>query len=141
MREITIGMAEELSVLFAKVFNEEPWRDKWTEERARERLTDIINTPRFFGMSEYADNKMIGLIMGREEPFFDGMHFQIMEFCVDNQCQGQGIGKKMLQEFIEILRNRGIDKYYLITAHGDRTEGFYKKNGFHTIEEMCLMSN
>ena len=48
-----------------------------TIEQAKERLTDIINTPKFCGMASYEDKKLVGFIMGKGEQYYDGIHFQI----------------------------------------------------------------
>lgn len=140
MKPITIDMLDELAALFADVFNAPPWNDGWSVEQARARLLDIINTPKFCGMAEYSRGKIIGLIMGRGQQYFDGVHFEILEFCVARELQGQGIGRRMLNEFTEYLQEQGVCNAYLLTMKGQSTEGFYQKNGFKTNESMCLMS-
>lgn len=140
MQPIKIDMLDELAALFVDVFNAPPWNDGWSIEQARARLLDIINTPRFCGMAEYSGGKIIGLIMGRGQQYFDGVHFEILEFCVAREMQGQGIGGRMLNEFTEYLKGHGICNAYLLTMKGQSTEGFYQKNGFKTSLNMCLMS-
>lgn len=98
MKDITIELIDDLAVLFVNAFNKEPWNDNWTIEQAKERLIDIINTPKFCGMASYEDKKLVGFIMGRGEQYYDGIHFQILEFCVDNKMQGKGLGRKILKE-------------------------------------------
>lgn len=139
MKDITIELIDDLAVLFVNAFNKEPWNDNWTIEQAKERLTDIINTPKFCGMASYEDKKLVGFIMGRGEQYYDGIHFQILEFCVDNKMQGKGLGRKILKEFIKTLESKGIYKIFLLTLRNEQTEGFYRKNGLVTDENMCLM--
>lgn len=141
MQEITIDMLDELAKLFVKAFNEEPWSENWTVEQAKERIWDNIHTPKFYGAVEKDDDKIVGMIMGRGERYFDGVHFQILEFCVDNEVQGKGIGKRLLADFLLFLKNQGIEQCFLITTHGVRTEEFYKRNGFTTSDIMCFMHN
>ncbi len=140
MKPITIDMLDELAVLFADVFNAPPWNDGWSIEQAKARLLDIIHPPRFCGMVEHINGKIIGLIMGRGQQYFDGVHFEILEFCVAREMQGQGIGGRMLSEFTEYLQGKGVCNVYLLTMKGESTEGFYQKNGFQTSPNMCLMS-
>lgn len=85
------------------------------------------------------DKKLVGFIMGRWEQYYDGIHFQILEFCVDNKMQGKGLGRKILKEFIKTLESKGIYKIFLLTLRNEHTEGFYRKNGLVTDENMCLM--
>lgn len=139
MKDITIELIDDLAVLFVNAFNKEPWNDNWTIEQAKERLIDIINTPKFCGMASYEDKKLVGFIMGKGEQYYDGIHFQILEFCVDNKMQGKGLGRKILKEFIKTLESKGIYKIFLLTLRNEHTEGFYRKNGLVTDENMCLM--
>ena len=91
-------------------------------------------------MSYYQEEKLVGIIMGRSEQYYDGEHFQILEFCISTDVQGKGYGRKLLNEFINELRNRNITNIYLLTLHGKSTEGFYRRNGFISSEDMVLMS-
>lgn len=140
MKLIVPKMIDELAELFCDVFNAPPWNDSWSVDQAKGRLLDIINTPGFRGMAEYSGDSIVGFIMGHEEQCFDGVHFQILEFCVARNMQRQGIGGRMLAEFTEYLHGCNIVNIYLLTMKGQRTEGFYQKNGFKTSEYMCLMS-
>lgn len=139
MQKIDISMLDEISKLFVDVFNSSPWNDSWNVNQAKERLLDIMNTPKYIGMVEYQENRIVGLIMGRGEQYFDGTHFQILEFCIDKSVQGKGIGSRMLNDFLKYLKSQNIDKCFLLTCHGEKTEGFYCKNGFKTNVSMCLM--
>lgn len=140
MQKITEHMIDLIAESFVSVFNSEPWNDSWTKEQAAERLTDIFNTPKFDGAVEVNGNKISAVIMGQGQRYYDGIHFEILEFWVDKNLQGKGIGGKLLNEFTEHLKNKGISNLYLLTMHGERTEGFYKKHGYTTNECLCLMS-
>ena len=140
MKKITIDMINKISLSFVRAFNREPWNDSWTFEQAKERLTDIYNTPKFDGMVKIIDGEIAAVIMGNGQSNFDGTNFQILEFWVDTNCQGQGIGGKLLNEFIENLKNQNITKYFLITIHGKKTEDFYIKHGFLTSNDLCIMN-
>ncbi|MED3985791.1 hypothetical protein P4646_17275 [Peribacillus simplex] len=35
--------------LYMNVFNSEPWNERWTYETAKERLSDLLHTPKFLG--------------------------------------------------------------------------------------------
>lgn len=133
-------MIEELTALFVDTFNAPPWNDTWTEKSARTRLRDIIRMPNFFGGAEYRDDRLVGLIMGHGEMSYDGIHFQILEFCVANDMKGQGIGKKMLEEFLEYLDRKEVTSVYLLTMRGEASEGFYTAQGFGRVNDMCIMS-
>lgn len=54
--------------------------------------------------------------------------------------QGKGYGRKLLKQFMEKLKGEGITNVFLLTLHGNSTEGFYKNNGFNSDENMVIMS-
>lgn len=91
----------EYAVRFKNVFNGEPWNDKWTLETASRRITDMMNTSTFLGMAIYMEKELAGIIFGQEEQWYNGLHFQIQEFCIDKKHQGKGLGSRLLDVFIE----------------------------------------
>lgn len=140
MQIITKDMINMIAESFVSVFNNEPWNDSWTKEQAAQRLTDIYNTPKFEGAVEIADGKIIGVIMGHGEQYYDGVHFQILEFWVHKDMQGNGIGSKLLTDFTDYLKSKDIYNHYLITLQDKRTEYFYRNNGYNTSNNLCIMS-
>lgn len=133
--------ADKYAQLYAAVFNGEPWNDSWTAETARKRITDMMKTETFLGFALYDGEDAIGLIWGQREQFFNGVHFQIQEFCVLSERQGEGCGTMLLEHLEAQLRDENVVNIYLITSHGERTEGFYQRKGFETSSEMILMTN
>lgn len=130
----------EYAALYTKVFNGEPWKDSWTVETASMRLAEMMAMPRFIGMESRKDHQLAGIILGHGEPYFDGIHAQILEFCVDGTMQGNGIGTELLEHFCAELQRQGVTGVFLLTSRGERTQGFYANRGFATAENMVLMS-
>lgn len=126
--------------LFVKVFNEEPWYDHWTIQTATKRLEEMMDNPHTRGLACYIDDELVGVILGRKEQYYDGVHFQIQEFYISNNTQGLGIGTALLDTFKAELSKEGITQIYLVTLKGERTEGFYNKKGFKTDELSILMN-
>lgn len=140
IKEIKLEDVKEITELFIDSFNNPPWNDEWTYNTASKRLIDIINTPGYYGMAYYEDNVLLGMIMGRAEQYFNGESFQILEFCIRRNMQRQGLGRKLLTEFKNKLKEKNIVSVFLITLHGHSTEGFYKNNGFKCDDNMLIMS-
>lgn len=130
----------EYAKLFVNVFNNEPWNDKWTVETASVRIDGIVRTNNFIGCALYDDTRLVGFICGQKEQFYDGMHFQVQEFCVDTAEQGKGYGTMLLNSLQFILKEDKVSNIYLITSKGPGTEGFYRKKGFSISDNMVLMS-
>lgn len=140
MKRINPDMLDDLTDLFVDTFNAPPWNDMWSLEQARARLLDIMKMPHFCGAAQYSGDRIVGLIMGHGEQSYDGMHFQIMEFCVANDMKGHGIGGDMLRDFTAYLESKGVTSIYLLTARGAASEDFYASHGFRTVDDMCIMS-
>ena len=138
-KELTKEHIREIAEIYVDAFNSEPWNDKWTSESASKRISQMINCEGFDGLVAYEDEKLIGMILGNHEYYYDAMLFQIKEFCVDVKVKGTGIGAKLLNEFTTRLKTKGIGRIVLLTARTDGTEGFYKKHGFESFEGMVMM--
>ena len=139
--DMTPAELDAYAALFASVFNAAPWHDAWTPETARRRIGQMMHTGTFLGKALRQDGELCGLIWGQFEQFYDGMHFQIQEFCVGTASQGQGIGSALLCALEQELSARGVVNIFLITSRGGRTEGWYGRHGFRTSDSMILMTN
>lgn len=139
---VNMGLSDinEYAKLFVSVFNFEPWNDQWTEETALLRLENMMKTNTFIGKALYSENELKGFVFGQKEYFYDGIHFQIQEFCVRTGEQKKGYGKALLQALKDELTSIGVVNIFLITLKGERTEGYYRKRGFVTSDNMILMT-
>lgn len=141
IRDMELGKIDEYAGLFLSVFNSEPWNDSWTKELAAVRIEDMMRTNTFIGKALYCDGDLKGIIWGQKEQFFDGVHFQIQEFCVKTSEQKKGYGTALLRSMEQALREAGIVNIYLITSRDERTEGYYSRKGFTTSDFMIVMTN
>ena len=136
-RESVLEDIQELAKIYAETFNSDPWYDKWTRKTAEKRLYQMANNGGFFGILSYDESGITGMIMGESEQYFDGVIFNVKEFCVKNELRGKGIGTELLAEFERRLKEMGIRETVLMTNLED--EGFYKKRGFHRSRGIIYM--
>lgn len=136
-RKITPKDVPELARIYAETFNSDPWYDKWTQKTAEKRLSQMVNNGGFFGIVSYDEEGITGMILGEAEQYFDGVIFNIKEFCVKNDLRGKGIGTELLSEFERMLRGMGIRETVLMTNLED--EEFYKKRGFKRSRGIIYM--
>lgn len=136
---ITNNDIRKLAEIYVETFNSEPWNDKWTLETAEKRLHQLIDVEDFYGIYACDNGKLCGMILGSEEQYYDGIMFNIKEFCVRNGLRGQGIGSEIFQEFLCRLKDKGIKDIILFTAKGDYTEHFYHKHGLDSYSKLTLM--
>lgn len=138
-KEITKDYIRDIAEVYIEAFNSEPWNDEWTIESASKRISQMINCEGFDGLVAYEEEKLIGMILGNHEYYYDAMLFQIKEFCVAPQVKGTGVGAKLLDEFTIRLKAKEIDRIILLTSRTNATEGFYRKHGFNSFEDMVMM--
>ncbi|MEK4300492.1 GNAT family N-acetyltransferase [Oceanobacillus sp. FSL W8-0428] len=129
------------SKLFLNVFNEEPWNDKWTLEKAQQYLSDFYQTPGFLGVSAVENNEIVGFIFGVRRVWWSGDEFFINEMCVNTNQQNKGIGKALMDYLKEIIGSNEVATISLLTDRGIPAEEFYKRNGFKEIERLVFLSS
>jgi aminoglycoside 6'-N-acetyltransferase I len=138
-REITADDIDEIADMYVETFNAPPWNDKWTKETAGKRLSQIVHSEGFYGICAYQSSILCGMILGCKEQFFDGVMFNIKEFCVRSNMRGQGLGTEILEEFEARLKRQGIKEIVLFTSRNDQTEGLYRKRELVPYESMVIM--
>lgn len=129
-------MAEYVRVFIA-AFGGAPWHEPWTEEQAAARLRGFMETSSGYGLSVRENGQVTAFILGQFEPYYDGLRFYIQEFCC--ACPGQGVGTALLSELEHRLKEKGVVRTYLMTIHGDATEGYYQCRGYTTDPDNIWM--
>ncbi|MBX9967601.1 GNAT family N-acetyltransferase [Priestia aryabhattai] len=125
--------------LYLDVFTRKPWNEQWTEESAKERLTDLLNTPKFIGYLFYDQGDLIGMIAGHAKKSYSGMTFYVAELCVSASVQGKGYGSAILSRFENELQRHDINSLYLLTATGGAAQAFYEKNGYAVNDQRVVL--
>ncbi|AXI30248.1 GNAT family N-acetyltransferase [Priestia megaterium] len=125
--------------LYLDVFTRKPWNEQWTEESAKERLTDLLNTPKFIGYLFYDQSDLIGMIAGHAKKSYSGMTFYVAELCVSASLQGKGYGSAILSRFENELQRHDINSLYLLTATGGAAQAFYEKNGYAVNDQRVVL--
>ncbi|WP_208586803.1 GNAT family N-acetyltransferase [Gracilibacillus suaedae] len=143
MAELIVPMnmntVEQCIDLYINVFNNEPWNETWTVEDAKERLVDLVKTPKFLGFLLYEKDDLIGFIAGNSKQSDKGLTFYVAELCIHNQVQGKGYGSRLLQYLENELKERDIQSLYLLTAKGGSAEAFYIKNNYVENKERVVI--
>jgi GNAT superfamily N-acetyltransferase len=60
---------------------------------------------------------------------------------VDYDFQGEGIGTFFINEIKKCLVKKGIHAMILATEKEFPAFGFYRKNGFFSLEELCFLGS
>ncbi len=128
---------DEYTKVFLKAFGGEPWNEPWTRETASRRLGRFMDTAGAYGLAMEKDGEIIAFILGQYEQYYDGLRFYIQEFCCAKQ--GGGYGTRLLEKLEECLKQEGVVRTYLMTIHGEATEGYYNRRGYVTDPDNIWM--
>lgn len=131
---------EECTLLFIKTFNNEPWSENWTYEKAYKRLENLYNTPEFLGFIKVLDNKIAGALFCHTTEWFTGKELTIKELFVDTSLQRAGVGKSLMNHLLDHIKNDSDTTVNLYTLRNEHTISFYEKLGFAVDNDLCIMS-
>jgi aminoglycoside 6'-N-acetyltransferase I len=140
LRECTVADLPACARFFSSVFNAPPWDEDWSEESSLQRLADCANTPNFLGLLAEDDAGVTALAFGYWQRYQDEKHYYLLEFCVANERQGEGIGTRLMDGLHARLQSGGIDRIYTLTARETPAQAFYEKAGFYVSPKMILMA-
>jgi aminoglycoside 6'-N-acetyltransferase I len=140
VKEIQIVQLDACAELYVKVFNCEPWNDSWTVETAYKRLADIFNSPGFVGITIHEDEELRGAAFGCMEQWYEGMEYSLKEIFIANECQGKGLGKRIMKELETRVKVQGGEDIVLFTSRETAAYGFYIKEGFHELKSMAMLA-
>lgn len=97
-------------------------KKEWTKKR----IKDSIKGDYVIFLLAFDKEKIVGYLIGSHH--FGGIA-TVMWIAVDDDYQGRGIGKKLMNKYLSILKKEGAHKINLTVTIKDNI-GFYEKLGF-----------
>ncbi len=144
IREYRSGDFKACVELFVRVFNGEPCRDQWTQERASQYLDEAVHRRGFLGYVAVEDASARhgaqaapqGLIFGHKVVWWNGDQFMIQMMCVETGTQRRGVGSALLKHLKRQLDLKGFMQINLLTRFQEWPASFYRKAGFLESEDL-----
>ena len=125
--------------LYAATFNEGPWHEDWTEDSARERLSQVTGSPDFYGLVALRGGDVVGLAFGYRRRQPSGDFFLLDEMCVSADTRRSGVGNWLMARLRQDLAGAGVIRIVLLTTGDGRARHFYEKNGFQVDDGWVIM--
>lgn len=72
--------------------------------------------------------------VGMIRHWWEGTNYNIEEFCVSPELQGQGIGSRFMRMIENDIRDMGLCGIFLQTDSDKPSFRFYQKNGFNELD-------
>ncbi|GIO25214.1 GNAT family N-acetyltransferase [Oceanobacillus sp. J11TS1] len=131
----------EMKELFLDVFSNEPWFDKWdNEKQLNSYIKDLTENNNSLSLALYDEkDKLIGCSLGYIFNWWEGREYFIKEFFISRKRQNQGAGSIFLALINNILSTEEIRHITLTTEKTVPAYQFYKKNGFSVLKDSVYL--
>lgn len=140
LRRLTLENIDEIMKLYRDIFTREPWNDDWNDDaRLTLYITELIGNNNSLTFGLYDCKELIGLSMGSVKHWYSCTEYNIAEFCIKTEKQGQGLGTMFLNRIERTIKELDINAVFLQTERTVPAYGFYKKNGFNELKNHISM--
>lgn len=110
------------------------WRDSWTTlEEGLEEVNEMLEDERICLIAIDDENKLLGMIGGI--PQYDGNVWELHPLAVQPTMQKQGIGKRLVEDFENQVRERGGITIMLGTDDEDNMTSLSNDNLYENLYE------
>ena len=124
----------EMAELYRSAFKGEPWNDDWSDTvQLNEYVKEISGGYNALNYGLLIDGKLAAMSLGMIRHWWEGTNYNIEEFCVSPELQGQGLGSRLMKLIENDIREKGLAGIFLQTDNDKPSYRFYMKNGFKEL--------
>lgn len=110
----------------------------WTYEKAFRRIHQIAAMEDSLILLQFAEQTLVGFLMGYFKEFDDSTGFYLEEILVSSDYQHMGYGSDFLSYLKSVLKSRTCNWIELLTTTSPLHQNFYRRNGFSQSENLIL---
>jgi len=133
--ELNDSYLAEMAELYKISFKGEPWNDDWSDPvQLGEYIREISGGYNAWNYGLISDGRLIAMSIGMIRHWWEGTNYNIEEFCVAPDLQGQGTGSRFMELIEKDIRAKGLCGIFLQTDSDKPSYRFYKKNGFKELD-------
>ncbi|MCL2575773.1 MAG: GNAT family N-acetyltransferase [Defluviitaleaceae bacterium] len=139
IREFEISDINDCINDFMQTFNNEPWNEKWSFERADEYINDVFNSPKVVGFVLCEDDKNVAYALCFKRYWWnsDDRYKLLLElFFIKPDYQRKGYGGVLLEHIEDYAKENGIRGIMLYTQKNKPCFDFYAKNGYVVMDNV-----
>lgn len=124
----------QMAELYKRTFEQIPWNDNWNDsDQLTEYMKEISSSFHSLNYGLLIDGNLSALSIGMIRHWWEGTNYNIEEFCVSPDIQGQGIGSRFMKMIETDIKKRGLSGIFLQTDNDKPSYQFYQKNGFNEL--------
>lgn len=124
----------QMAELYKRAFEQIPWNDNWNDsDQLTEYMKEISSSFHSLNYGLLIDGNLSALSIGMIRHWWEGTNYNIEEFCVSPDIQGQGTGSRFMKMIETDIKKRGLSGIFLQTDNDKPSYQFYQKNGFNEL--------
>lgn len=125
----------QMAELYRAAFGGAPWYDNWSDtEQLYAYMREISCAYNALNYGLVKNGKLIAMSVGMIRHWWEGTNYNVEEFCVSPELQGQGLGTRFMEMVAEDVKKRGLAGIFLQTDSDKPAYRFYQKNGFGLLD-------
>lgn len=129
-----------LSKVYSEAYNKSTWNEKWDNDLAYCRLSELLASPNVFSFVCRVNETIAGAVFFELLTWHTGKQMEIKELFVLPDVRGKGIGKALLKSAEKYSSSRGALEGFLWTSTCDVLHKFYNGNGYSRNNDVVQLS-